>query len=74
LLDLDPQQGAQRRAGETEDTIEARGLAFQMRVREAFLKLAAQEPQRIVVCDAAQDAKSLHEHICAQLQAHNLWP
>jgi dTMP kinase len=74
LLDLDPACGARRRAGETEDTIEARGLEFQERVRASFLKLAAAEPERIVVLDASADPEALHEEIVRHLRARNLWP
>ena len=74
VLDLDPACGARRRAGEADDTIEARGLEFQARVRASFLQLAAEEPERIILIDSAADAVTLHATIVDQLKARNLWP
>jgi len=54
VLDVAPEEGLARQAGETPDRIEARDLAFHRRVREGFLALAAQEPERVVtVVDAS---------------------
>jgi len=55
LFDVDPAIGARRRRGEQEDRIEARGLAFQERVRARYLGMAADEPGRFVVIDASPD-------------------
>jgi dTMP kinase len=52
LLDLDPADGLGRRAGDP-DRIEAQDLAFHRRVREAFRDLAAADPERFTVIDAA---------------------
>ena len=53
LLDLDPAQAAQRWQGEP-DRLESSGSEFHRRTREAFLALAAQEPQRWLVLDGGQ--------------------
>lgn len=55
LLDIDPAAAAQRRRlqGDAPDRLEAEGLAFQTRVREAYLRLAQAAPERITVIDAA---------------------
>ncbi len=55
LLDLDPALGLQRaaRVG-APDRIEAAGPAFHARVRQGFLALAAAEPERFLLLDAAQ--------------------
>lgn len=63
LLDLEPSAAHARRAGETEDRIEARGLEFQAQVREAYLEIARLEPQRVVVLDANQPVEALHTQI-----------
>jgi len=52
LLDLDPADGLRRRQGDR-DRIEAQDLEFHRRVREAFRALAAADPKRFAVVDAA---------------------
>jgi dTMP kinase len=52
LLDLDPADGLARRARDP-DRIEAQDLGFHRRVREAFRELAAADPKRFAVVDAA---------------------
>jgi dTMP kinase len=52
LLDLDPASGLRRRAGAL-DRIEAQDLDFHRRVRQAFRDLAAADPERFAVVDAA---------------------
>ena len=52
LLDLDPAAGLARR-GRDRDRIEAQDLGFHRRVREAFRDLAAADPGRFAVVDAA---------------------
>jgi dTMP kinase len=52
LLDLDPAAGLARRARDP-DRIEAQDLGFHRRVRDAFRDLAADEPERFAVVDAA---------------------
>ncbi len=57
VFDLDPELGLARakgRAGEgVEDRYEKKGLAFHQRLREAFLAIAAGDPERCVVIDTA---------------------
>jgi dTMP kinase len=52
LLDLDPAAGLRRRARDP-DRIEAQDLDFHRRVRDAFLDLAADDPERFAVVAAA---------------------
>ena len=56
VLDVPPEEGFARLAGEAPDRIEARDLSFHRRVREGFRALAAEEPERVVVVDAARSA------------------
>jgi dTMP kinase len=54
LLDIDPAEGLRRaedRGGK--DRLEAESLAFHQRVRQAFLDLAAAEPERYLVVNAS---------------------
>jgi dTMP kinase len=57
LLDLDPQQARVRLDAEDKefDRLENEKHDFHARVREGFLALAAAEPQRWLVLDAAED-------------------
>ena len=64
LLDLDPASGLRRRAGEL-DRIEAQDLAFHRRVRQAFCDLAAADPGRFAVIDAAAPV----QEVAARVQA-----
>ncbi|MGI9244433.1 MAG: dTMP kinase [Verrucomicrobiales bacterium] len=55
LLDLDAEVGRRRAAGRegVEDRMEQQPAEFYQRVREGYLELAATEPERICVIDAA---------------------
>jgi dTMP kinase len=64
LLDLDPASGLRRRAGAL-DRIEAQDLGFHRRVRQAFRDLAAADPARFFMVDAATSVPE----VAAQIQA-----
>jgi len=58
ILDLDPAAGLmraarRRRPGEASDRFESEALDFHTRLRQAYLAIAADEPERCVVLDAA---------------------
>jgi dTMP kinase len=53
LLRIDPAAGLARIAGRSPDRLEAAGEAFFSRVAAAYDELAAAEPQRFIVLDAA---------------------
>lgn len=53
VLDLDPALAYARATAAGADRMEAEGLAFQERVRAAYLRLAATEPARVRVVDAS---------------------
>ncbi|MDO8901868.1 MAG: dTMP kinase [Phenylobacterium sp.] len=63
ILDLPPEAGLARAASRAgaETRFESKGEAFHGRLRQAFLDIAASEPERCVVIDATQplDAVSL---------------
>ena len=55
LLDLPPREGLARKWGTTqEDHFESAEFSFHQKVREGYLKLAADEPERWLVVDATQ--------------------
>ena len=68
LLDLPPERGFERtgRRVETQgeyDRFELEKLDFHRRVRQAFLKLAALEPERVKVIDADRDPAAIQRDI-----------
>ncbi|MBU2532493.1 MAG: dTMP kinase [Alphaproteobacteria bacterium] len=70
ILDLDPSEGrariASRRSADASndgDPFEARDLAFQARLREAFLDIAAEEPGRCRIIDAGAGPDAVEEAI-----------
>jgi dTMP kinase len=54
LLNIPAEEGLARKKGREKDRFEQEELAFHHRVREGYLKLAAEEPQRWLVIDAGQ--------------------
>ncbi len=52
LLDIPPEIGLSRKEAVAEDRFEKEDLEFHGRVRQGFLKLAEEEPQRWVVIDS----------------------
>jgi dTMP kinase len=73
LLDLPVEEGLRRAwkrmENQTvkEDRFEKEALAFHRRVREGYLFLARQEPNRIIVLDGMKDEKSIHREITNHL-------
>ena len=53
VLDMDTDAALARATRDGADRMEAEGVAFQRRVREGYLRLAAEEPGRVRVVDAA---------------------
>ena len=56
LLDIDPESGLRRRqeGGGEWNRLDAYQLAYHKRVRDGYLKMAAEEPQRWQIIDASQ--------------------
>lgn len=61
VLDIDPKVGLARLA--SRDRLEAQPLAYHQRVRQAYLDLAAEEPQRYLVIDAQRDPDAIAAEI-----------
>ena len=58
----------QKRASDLPDRMERQNLAFFTKVREGYLKLAAQAPDRIVVVDGTLSVDALEQKIWAAVQ------
>ena len=54
LLDMPVEEGLARKGGERQDRFEQEDIAFHRKVREGYLKLAAEEPDRWLMVDARQ--------------------
>jgi len=59
LLDVSVEEGLGRKKTEGRDRFEQEDLAFHQRVRDGYLKLAASEPQRWLVVDAAKSKEEI---------------
>jgi dTMP kinase len=69
LLDVDPAEGLGRNTA-SRDRIEVEGLGFHRRVREAFRELAAGDPGRFAVVDAAAPADQVAAAVLAAALGH----
>ncbi len=70
LLDVDPGTGLSRVAARNQaaDRLEAESVAFHERVRYAFLDLAAADPKRYLVLDAARPADEIAERVARRVK------
>ena len=59
LLDLPPADGLARQTRAEQNRLDRESLAFHERVRAGFLEVAAREPKRVVVVDAARPADAV---------------
>ena len=69
VFDLDPQAGLSRaksrKAAGEEDRYERKGLAFHQRVREGFLEIARENPQRCRIIDASDNVETVSARVWA---------
>lgn len=67
LLDISYEEGFGRKANDENlknlDRIEQRDRAYHEKVRQGYLKLAKEEPNRFVVIDASKSLEEIHEEI-----------
>ncbi len=54
LLDIPAEEGLSRKKGKSRDRYEQEDIAFHRRVRDGYLRLAEEEPERWLVVDATQ--------------------
>ena len=67
LLDVAPAVGLARATGGGADRLESEAVAFHERVRDGFLAIAAEEPDRFRVVDAGQSADEVALSVAAAL-------
>ncbi len=63
LLDISAEEGLARKRDQRQDRFEQEDIAFHHKVREGYLKLAANDPQRWLVIDATQSKEKIAEII-----------
>ena len=64
LLDIDPSQGLNRKRGGSEwNRLDDYALAFHQRVRQGYLQLARQNPERWVTIDASQAFETVQSQV-----------
>jgi dTMP kinase len=63
LLDMPSEEGLGRKKAQKRDRFEKEILAFHQKVRQGYLKLAADEPQRWLVVDATQSKEKVAQII-----------
>ena len=67
VLDLDVERALARATADGTDRLEAEGVAFQQRVRDAYLRLAEAEPARVRLVDADGGVDEVAERIFSAL-------
>lgn len=76
ILDLPVETGLERAAGrgDGEDRYERMDVAFHKRLRQGFLEIAALDPARCVVIDAARGEDEVHGQIIAAVRERMALP
>lgn len=67
VLDVDVET-SQQRVGKEKDRMESAGVEFFERVRQGFLEIAKQEPNRVKVVDSTKSIDSIHKEIVELIQ------
>lgn len=62
VFDVDVET-SQSRVGAEKDRMESAGIEFFERVRQGFLEIAKQEPNRVKVIDSTQTIEKIHEQV-----------
>lgn len=68
VFDLSPQEALRRATTERTDRLEGEGTSFQERVRDGYLRLSQQEPERIHVIDAVGSVEIVRARMLAALR------
>ncbi len=72
LIDMDPKQALDRALSRknNEDRFENYGVPFQIRVRDNFLKMAKENPERIVVLEGSSNRDQLANDVFSHVEKH----
>ena len=69
VFDIDPALAAERTVSRAQDRMEAKGIAYQQRVSEGFRAIAAADPARVKLIDAARDIDAVHADVMVAVRA-----
>ena len=64
VFDIDEQTSSER-VGKNKDRMESAGLEFFRKVRNGFLEISKQEPQRVKVIDSKDSIENIHKQVVA---------
>ena len=67
VFDVDVET-SQSRVGENKDRMESAGIEFFKRVRNGFLEIAKQEPQRVKVINSKQSIEEVHKQVIGYIE------
>ena len=67
VLDVDVET-SQQRVGKEKDRMESAGIEFFEKVRQGFLEIAKQEPNRVKVVDSTKSIDTIHKEIVELIQ------
>jgi dTMP kinase len=67
VFDIDPKLALARATKGGADRMEAEGLAFQQRIRDAYLQLAASDKRRLIVVDASGTPDEVYDRLVGAL-------
>lgn len=70
IFDIDVET-SMARVGDTKDRMESAGIEFFNRVRNGYLEIAKQEPNRVKVLDASKSIEEIHKNIIALYEKLN---
>ena len=71
LIDI-PVEISLKRLGEEKDRIESEDIQFHRRLREGFVKIAQEKPERIVILDGTKDIDHIFQQILNHLKARGV--
>lgn len=70
IFDIDVET-SMARVGDTKDRMESAGIEFFNRVRNGYLEIAKQEPNRVKVLDASKSIEEIHKNVIALYEKLN---
>lgn len=70
VFDIDVET-SMARVGDTKDRMESAGIEFFNRVRNGYLEIAKQEPNRVKVLDASKSIEEIHKNVIALYEKLN---
>jgi dTMP kinase len=67
ILDITPEQGLLRAMNKKLDRIEKENIEFHHLVRQGYLEIARQEPDRVKIIDGSSDINDVYQAVCKRV-------